>query len=199
MSGASRAGVRSGGSGRLPDGGSVTWSVADGSRGRRWRAVTTGADGRMVQAILFELGSSGRTERLEVAAPAGLLTLHPEADESMLHGNVVRPAGIVHVALPWSPAHVLLIGMSPVSAAVAVRRLETRFGVGEGALLPVVEVAEDLVVRQTTWRVTRLDVDRWQLRPGAGEPGLDVTLDADGVIAGLVDAATWPMEIEPAG
>lgn len=151
-----------------------------------------------MQAILLELAPDGRLEHVEVAAPAGLLTLHPEAAESELHGNVVRPSGIEHVSLAWSPDHVLVAVASPASAVVAVARLKARVGVGESALCPVVEVDLDVAVRQATWRAARLSVDRWQLGPAAGDAGLAVTVDADGVIAGLHEASGWPMETEPA-
>ena len=109
----------------------MTWTVADGRKGRRWRAVTTSGD-RLLNALLVEVAPDGALAKIEVAAPAGLLTLHPEPDMSELHGNVVRADGIEHVAMPWSPAHVLMLGASPVTAAVAAARLAERIGAARG-------------------------------------------------------------------
>ena len=61
--------TRRAGTGRLPGGRRLTWTVADGRRGRRWRSVTTGDDGRLVQALLLETGAAGEIMRLEIAAP----------------------------------------------------------------------------------------------------------------------------------
>ena len=46
----------------------------------------------------LEVAPNGRVTRLELTTGAGLLTLHPEPDESALHGNVVTPTGIRHLA-----------------------------------------------------------------------------------------------------
>lgn len=189
--------ARRAGSGRLTDGRLVTWTVADGRRGRRWRSATSGADGRLVQALLLEIAPDGRVSRLEVAGPAGLLVLHPDPDESTLHGNVVRTSGVEHVALPWSPAHVLLVGSSPVTAVVAASRLARDVGVGEGASIPAIEVGEDLSVRRATWRVARVGPRRWWLLAADGGARVAITLDLDGVPTDLGEARSWPMELEP--
>lgn len=84
------------------DGARVLWSVAEGRRGRRWRFSRTDATGAGLSALL-EVDPAGSHRRLEVTAPAGLLTLHPEPDQSSAHGNVVTPAGIRHLAFPWGP------------------------------------------------------------------------------------------------
>ena len=62
----------------LADGAWLTWSVADGRRGRRWRAVSTLA-GAITHALLLEVDLAGRPARLELTTPAGMLTLHPSA------------------------------------------------------------------------------------------------------------------------
>ena len=46
------------GSARLADGARLDWSVADGRRGRRWRAVAT-VDGHVTHALLLEVGLDG--------------------------------------------------------------------------------------------------------------------------------------------
>ena len=77
--------------GRLLLGGgeTVLWSVAEGRRGRRWRSARRDADGNLVSDLLLELDPVGRWTRLELATTAGILTLHPEPDDTAVHGNVV--------------------------------------------------------------------------------------------------------------
>ena len=186
--------TRRAGTGRLPGGRHVTWTVADGTRGRRWRSITTSADGRLVAGLLLEVGPDGRVARLEVTGPVGLLTLHPDTHQDRLHGNVVRPAGVEHVSLPWSPSHALLVGASPVTAVVAAFVLGDRVGVGEGASFAAVEVGEDLAIRRATWRAARVGERRWLLLAADGGPSVAVTLDNDGAPADLDAAETWPLE-----
>jgi len=186
--------IRRAGTGRLPGGRRLTWTVADGRRGRRWRAITSSADGRLVQDLLLEVDPAGRLVKLEVAAPAGLLTLHPGVGEGSLHGNVVRPGGVEHVDLPWSSGHALVCGGSPVTGAVAALELEAHVGVGEGASFPAVEVAEDLSIRRATWRAARVGERRWRLLAADGGPSVTVELDDDGAPAGLDEAESWPLE-----
>lgn len=189
--------VRRAGTGRLPGGRHLTWTVADGRRGRRWRAITTSADGRLVKALLLETAPDGSFQKLELAAPAGLLTLHPEVGEGTLHGNVVRSTGISHVSLPWSVKHQLFAGNSPVTAAAAAARLEPDLPVGQGRTIAAVEVGGDLTVRQATWRVARVGDRRWRMLAADGGVSLAVTLDDDGVPGGLEAAESWPLEIDP--
>ena len=89
-------GVRRGGRAVLPTGELIVWSIADGRRGRRWREVASVA-GTMVRGVLLESDPMGRLARLEVTTAAGLLTLHPDANNTILHGNVVTPAGVRHL------------------------------------------------------------------------------------------------------
>ena len=92
--------LRRAGTGRLPDGGTVAWSVADGGRGRRWRWTVT--DGLTLRhAGLIELDPAGRFSRLELSSRVGLLTLHPEPDGRSIHGNVVTADGVRPLAFPW--------------------------------------------------------------------------------------------------
>ena len=88
--------LRRAGTGRDADGGWVTWSVAEGRRGRRWREVVV-ADGGVRSSLLLELDADGRFSHLELSTAAGLLTLHPEEDGT-LHGNAVTADGVRHVA-----------------------------------------------------------------------------------------------------
>jgi hypothetical protein len=176
----------------------VTWSVADGARGRRWRSIATHPDGRLMQALLLETGPDGRLARLELAAPAGLVTLHPDGDPVRLHGNVVRDSGVEHLALPWSGAHLLFAGVSPITAAVAAVSLADRVAVGEGITVPAVEVDTDLVVRAATWRVARTGDRRWRMLAADRALALVLEVAGDGTPV-LAEGATWPLERERAG
>jgi len=148
-----------------------------------------------VESLLLEITPAGRIARLEITGPDGLLVLHPEADESALHGNVVRASGIEHVALPWSSSHILVAGPSPVTAAVAASGLSVLVGVGEGTTIPAVEVRDDLSVRRATWRVARVGERRWKLLAADGGPRVTVTIDEYGVPADLEAGEAWPMEL----
>src|SRR5476649_2068672 len=88
----------------LGDGATLSWSVADGSRGRRWRAVSV-ANGSVTHAVLLEVDLARRPSRLELTTRAGMLTLHPSLDGREIHGNVVSAAGdgVRHLAFPWGP------------------------------------------------------------------------------------------------
>ncbi len=185
--------VRRAGSGLLPGGRRMTWTVADGTRGRRWRATTTSGD-RLLSVVLLETDPSGRLVRLEASSPAGLLTLHPDHDGTTLNGNVVRPDGVEHVALPWSPAHLLLLGDSPFTAAVAAGELTTRVGAGEGCSVPAVEVDLALRIRRATWRIARTGERRWRILAADAGPSVLLELDDDGIPALAEGAETWPLE-----
>lgn len=115
--------VRLAGRVRRSDGSTVTWTLAEGGKGRRWREVV--ADGRSVRwSLLYETDPVGRFSHLELATPSGLATLHPETDGT-LHGNVVTEAGVRHVvafAVPNGAA--MLVQGSFISGAVIARDRE---------------------------------------------------------------------------
>ena len=81
--------TRMAGWGRAADGSTVTWTVAEGSKGRRWREVVALGEAT-VQALLLETDRDRRFSHLELARADGLWTFHPEPDGT-LHGNHVRP------------------------------------------------------------------------------------------------------------
>lgn len=111
--------IRLAGHGRRKDGMTVTWTVAEGRRGRRWREVVS--DGAHVRwSLLYETDPDRGFSHLELAVADGLATLHPEGDGT-LHGNVVDPAGLRHVVgEPYVPGTPLLVrGSSIAGAAVA--------------------------------------------------------------------------------
>jgi hypothetical protein len=184
------------GRGALPGGGRLTWTAADGARGRRWRAAATGSDGRLIHGLLLETAPDGTLVRAEITSATGLLTLHPDHDGASMHGNCARGGGVDHVALPWGPAYVLFFGASPLTAAVAARILAGRIGVGEGASVPAIEVLPDLSVRRATWRVARTAVRRWRLLAADGGASTSLELDEAGLPL-LDDGETWPMETRP--
>jgi hypothetical protein len=199
MSGEAARPARIAGSARLHDGSRLTWVLAEGRRGRRWRAISVGPDGRFALGLLLEVDAGGRPTRLELAGADALLTLHPSGDGRRLHGNVVRRAGIDHVELPWSPDHVLVVVGSPITAAVAASWLQGRVGVGEGDTVPAVEVRPDLRVRPATWRVARVGERRWRLVAADAGPDMTVDLDDSGVPAAFPGERTWPLELDTAG
>lgn len=163
--------TRLGGTVMLPGGERLTWSVADGSRGRRWREVVV-RDGAVARALLLETDPDGRWSRLEMATAHGLLTLHPEPDDATVHGNVVAHDGVRHLTFAWSRDHALVVEGSPASMG-AVRQWRAP---GEGSL-----------------DVLRIDDD---LRPVMGRldrRALTVELDGDGLV--LADGGqVWPLE-----
>lgn len=174
-----RAWLRRAGHGRATDGSLVTWSVAEGSRGRRWREVRTfeparaGEETTVVSSLLFELDPDGRFAHLELSTAAGLLTLHPEGDGT-LHGNAVTAVGVEHIAgLPWAPDDVILVEGSVVTVVVAESRPDSP---AAGALIISLDLA----------------LSRAPLAPPAGVGAADA--------AGLPllgDGATWPLERGP--
>lgn len=184
--------VRRGGLATLPDRGEIAWSVADGRRGRRWRAATT-RDGVLTASLLLEVGADGRPARVELATAAGLLTLHPEADGS-LHGNVVSAGGIRHLTFDWSDDHEIEMDTNPIPSAVTAARLAATVRVGEGRTVPVVIVGQDLVVRAGERRFERLDaIGSWRI-VGDGEAKL-LAVDSDGLPVWPERSSDWPLEL----
>ena len=108
--------LRRAGHGTADDGALVTWSVAEGRRGRRWREVVRTGEG-IRSSLLLELDPQGRFSHLELSTAAGLLTLHPEGDGT-LHGNTVTGRGVEHIeGLPWDQDTVILVEGSAVCRA----------------------------------------------------------------------------------
>ncbi len=124
--------VRMAGWGTAPDGSEVTWTIAEGRQGRRWRETVT-RDGLMRHALLLETGPDRRFRHLELASAAGLWTFHPEPDGT-LHGNHVSSADrvVTHtVGLPFGPDDLLVIEGSVIAvAAIAWRLDDAGFAVG---------------------------------------------------------------------
>lgn len=170
--------VRLAGSGRRADGATVTWSIADGRRGRRWREVVA-VDTDVVFSLLYETGPDRRFTHLELAAAAGLATLHPESDGTF-HGNVIRPgAGIEHVrGLAAAPGGAVHVEGSVVTAAALAWAASGRGG-GLGS------VVEAVVVDPATLAI------------GGGTVAFDpAAADGDGTPT-LFAPSRWPLEDGP--
>ena len=189
--------VRRAGRATLADGTALVWSVADGRRGRRWRAVTT-RDGILTATLLLEVGVDGRPARLELATAAGLLTLHPEGAGS-LHGNAVTADGVRHLAFAWSDEHELAIDGVPIGSAVTARRLADAAAVGEGRTVSVVAVAADLSVREETLDFVRLDDATWRIEGDGEGESRTVAIDERGLLVWAAGAGEWPLERETPG
>jgi hypothetical protein len=188
--------VRQAGTGILADGSRLVWSVADGRRGRRWRAVAS-LDGVISQALLLEVDVEGRACRLELTTIEGMLTLHPDESLLSLHGNVVTPLGVRHLSLPWSDEHGLEIERSPIAGAVTAHRLAGSMAVGEGRTIPVVVIAADFMVSESTRRFVRLDGTGWRIEEEIGVAGAStLTVDERGIPVGLLGGREWPLELD---
>jgi hypothetical protein len=182
--------TRVAGSLELADGATLTWSVADGSRGRRWRAVST-LNGAITHAVLLEVDLAGRPSRLELTTPAGMLTLHPAADQREIHGNVVSATGegVRHLAFAWGPEHELELAGRPGPTAVALHRRRTSVAVGSSVEVDVLAIGMKLDVRPGRRRFERLGEDRW--RVGLRASDIEFEIDADGLPVGGV---RWALE-----
>lgn len=187
--------LRLGGRVALPSGEVVVWSVADGRRGRRWRESVT-RDGVQIRSVLFETDRSGRVERLEMASDAGLLTLHPDADDSTLHGNVVTSDGIRHLTFAWGTADSLFVVGSPAAAAIALGRLVQTTATGTTERVSTIRVDTRLEPNPFAWDVSRVDERTWRLVEASDAPSPEertVRLDEDGLVD-LPGGERWPLE-----
>src|SRR6187399_1360946 len=110
--------TRVAGWGLRDDGATVTWTVADGRRGRRWREVVATGDA-VHHSLLLETAPDRRFSHMELARAGGLWTFHPESDAT-LHGNAVeRATREVRHVVGWrfAPDDLVLVEGSPLSAA----------------------------------------------------------------------------------
>lgn len=164
--------VRLAGHGHRPDGAVVTWTVADGHRGRRWREVVTHGQ-TVVHSLLLETDPHRRFSHLELSVPDTLLTLHPETDGT-LHGNRVSADGsnVTHIrGQAFGVGAFIVVAASPVSWAAVAWALQ---GVVEqpGFLeVPLVVVDGQGQVGPTTMdTILRFDTERWGVEVAAAEP-----------------------------
>jgi hypothetical protein len=178
--------LRVAGRSRAADGAAIAWSVAEGGRGRRWRAVAT-LDGTITHTLLLEVAPAGRISRVELVTPAGMLTLHPERGERAIHGNVVGVDGSVRpLAFEWSPDHEIDVSGRPVATWVGLYRRRDTVAVGEVVSIQVLAIDPGLRVTMARRSVTRLDRERWLVASGLADPAIELRLDADGLPAAEV-------------
>lgn len=172
--------TRLGGRGRRDDGAVVTWTIADGRKGRRWREIVE-RDGAILHGLLYETDTERRFSHLELASPAGLATLHPEADGT-LHGNRVDASGVAHVrGLAQGDAPVLVLGSPVAAAAVAWWR----------------DAAAATRVTLLGGRMVVLDPSSLLLADASSEAYLaTVACGADGRPS-LLEGVAWPLEVPP--
>ncbi len=186
--------LRSGGRGQGADGASLIWSVAEGRKGWRWREVRN-IGGGVASSLLLETDADGRFAHLELATPSGLLTLHPERDET-LHGHAVVSDGVEHVAgLAWDADGIVLLDGSTVCRVAAAQALAGLVEAGTSQAHLAVVIPATLWLEVKPVRIERLDQKTWRF--GAEEP---LAIDDRGrpVLRG---GETWPLEQgeEPAG
>jgi hypothetical protein len=184
--------LRVAGWGTLDDGAAVTWTIAEGRRGRRWREVV--ALGEAVRhSLLLETGADGRFSHLELARAGGLWTFHPEPDGT-LHGNHVDPDGraVRHVqGLPFARDDLLLIEGSPLGAAAVAWHLSSVLSAGSAStLVGVVLRADGGTEAVASIRAERLAEGAWRLRDG--QP---FEIDPDGIPV-LADRVIRPLEVD---
>jgi hypothetical protein len=184
--------VRRAGRARLSDGRLLVWSVAEGHRGRRWRAAIRGADSGIESVLVLELDPDGASTRLELAAPDGMLTLHPETDQRSVHGNVVSDAGVRPIALSWSPDGSMHVVGHPITAAAMAHRLAGSLAVGAAVDVPIVAVEQNLTTGARACRVRHEARDRWVLDCSGDQ--MDVSLNPDGIPHFEGHAGEWPLE-----
>jgi hypothetical protein len=154
------------GRGRQADGSDVTWSLAEGERGRRWR-WTVSDGGRLRHVALVEIDPVGRFARLELASSAGMLTLHP-ADGRSIHGNVVASDGVRPLSFDWSASAALAIAGDAFGSAI--------LRVGTGVPTLVIRLGLEVVA-------------------GEGDAAPEPALERDGRgVPILSDAREWPLE-----
>lgn len=182
--------LRRAGRGRTDDGAVLVWSVAEGERGRRWRAAATRA-GDLDHVLLLEVDVAGRPARLEHATRFGLLTVHPAADARTLHGNVVDRRGVRPVELPWTERHAMEVAGEPIAIAAQLHGLAADVGVGEERRVSVLVVAADLSLVVDLRTIRRVSDGRWRIEGAART--FEVEIDPRGIPV-LRDAKEWPLE-----
>lgn len=179
--------------GRLVDesGRAVTWSVAEGRRGRRWRWTVADKAGNAVVAHTLETDPDGRFTSLESATGTGLLTLHREADDSV-HGNRVTGRGIDHLVVPAPAPGRAILGASPLAVAALVSGLRSSAG---GLAFDVLEVLDDLGVQVVRVAIEADSDGTWEIR--LGKQVRRQLLDDHGLPADETAAGrSWPLEGE---
>jgi hypothetical protein len=163
------------------------WSVAEGSRGRRWREVRN-AGHAVASSLLLETDPGGRFSHLELSTPSGLLTLHPEGDGT-LHGHAIVSDGVEHVeGLAWDADGIVLLEGSTVCRAAAAAALGASLAAGSSKGHLAVVIPATLWLEVKPIRVERVDARTWQF--GGEEP---FSLDRR-ELPDLRGGEIWPLE-----
>ena len=176
--------------GQFPDdaGRTVTWSVADGAKGRRWRWTVVDRRGTLLAAHTLETDPAGTFLRLESATAPGLLSLHREADGS-IHGNRVGERGVDHLTIEAPAPEGVLIGGTALAIAVLLGAIEQP---ATRATLDVLEIFDDLGLRIVNATI-RPEAGGWEVR--TNRLTRRAVLDADGLPAtGEQEGMSWPLE-----
>ena len=142
-------------------------------------------DGAISHALLLEVDRASRPARLELTTPAGLLTLHPSADQAELHGNIVRPGagGVEHLALPWGPEREIDVTGRPLALALGLHRQRDSVPVGQTLEVEAVAISPALEIGVVRRRVARTREDTWRVFGADGAPDRMISMTADGLPA----------------
>jgi len=168
----------------------VTWTVAEGRHGRRWRELAIEPAGA-TRSLTLETDGHGAWQRLELAGGSGLLTLHPESDGS-IHGNVASRTGVRHLSLgAVKPPRVDVPG-SLVAEAALCWSMVRHVRVGERKTISVVSVAEPVSAGIVELSVDRRTTGTWELRDG--DRRRLVEIDDAGLPVAHVGSQRWPLE-----
>jgi hypothetical protein len=179
--------LRAGGRGTTAGGRSVIWSVAEGSRGRRYREIRAAGEG-MAHSLLLETDPDGRFSHLELSTMSGLLTLHPEG-QAALHGHSVVSDGVEHVqGERWDADGIVLVEDSVVCRVAAVHALDRLIEASSSKGHLAVVIPATLWLEIVPVRVERIVADTWRF--GAEEPFI---VDERG-LPSLVGGEIWPLE-----
>ena len=184
--------LRVAGWGSAADGTTVTWSVAEGRRGRRYREVLS-RDGAVVHALLLETTPDRRFAHLELAREGVLVTAHPEPDGT-IHGNTIAAdgSGVRHlIGLATGPEGLVMVDGSVMAAAAIAWQLRDIVEAGGRATFEGVSIdSRGHVEIDEALSVERLSPTRWRI---AHAPAVDVGEDGRPILA---DGATLPLELD---
>jgi hypothetical protein len=168
----------------------VTWTVAEGRHGRRWRELAI-EPGGAVRSLTLQTDGQGAWERLEIAGGSGLLSLHPESNGS-IHGNIASRYGVRHLSIgAVKPARVDVPG-SLVAEAALCWSMARHVRVGESKTISVASVGEPASVGLVELSVDRRTTGTWELRDG--DRRRLVEIDDAGLPVAHVGSERWPLE-----